>query len=220
MDENQTRPELSKAEPNQHIILEQYKLYMEMLDRNTKRRLETNTLFISINVFIVTITSLFNKGNPLVLGLVCFAGILFSLVWYFLLVNYNVINAAKWDVLYNMEKLLPYDPFHKEWDSPDGVTYKPQNPESLLSFCKGFFNDLVSLCCDKGKNAKNYHSISELERNLPRIFTALYVVLFIIKAFSGDANSADLNESVAKVHEAVSALSATLAEIARAGLGS
>ena len=96
-------------------LIEQYKIYLEMLEGSTKRRMDTNTFFITINALMATLTSLFNKGNILAIALVCVTGGLFSWIWYVLLRNYNVVNRAKWDVVNEMEAHLQCDPFNSEY---------------------------------------------------------------------------------------------------------
>ena len=96
-------------------LIEQYKIYLEMLEGSTRRRMDTNTFFITTNALIVTLTSLFNKGNALALCLICATGIAFSWIWCVLLRNYNVVNQAKWDVVNEMEEHLQCNPFQSEY---------------------------------------------------------------------------------------------------------
>ena len=185
-----------EAHYQEHLI-EQYKLYVEMLEGSNKRRMDTNTLFISINTIMVTFSALFNEGKVLTLGLklVCGTGLLFSFVWYLLLVNYNAINTVKWAVVYEMESHLPCNPFEAEWKDPDKVGEQ------------------------HGKT--RYWSISKLEKLLPIVFAALYLVIGYHAWKNGvSANATDLSETVTALQDAVSDLTAALAEIARAGLGS
>ena len=234
MNENQeafTSFETDEAQPTTctktttDILLEQYKLYMEMLDRNTKRRMDTNTLFISINVFTVTITSFFHKGNLKAVGLICLAGILFSVVWYYLLVNYNLINKAKWDMLYDLEKRLPAQPFAGEWEGPKAVKH-PGKPKKKNCLCKfviflvDTIRGLFFFIMDSGKEEQIYRSISDLERNLPRVFALLYAILFCVRLFSGDAYTTDLAFAVSEVNTCLSNVNKTLAAIAGMSIGS
>lgn len=104
-------------------LIEQYKVYLQMLEGSNKRRMDTNTFFISINGLMVTLTTLFNKGNTLALCLVCVTGLLFSWIWYVLLRNYNVVNKAKWDVVNEMEAHLQCNPFESEWPKMQNEKY-------------------------------------------------------------------------------------------------
>ena len=96
-------------------LIEQYKIYLQMLEGSTRRRMDTNAFFIAINALMATLTFLFNKGNLLATALVCVTGLLFSWIWYVLLRNYNVVNRAKWDVVNEMEAHLQCDPFNSEY---------------------------------------------------------------------------------------------------------
>lgn len=203
MSKNPSIPEISAADKT--AFIEQYKLYVEMLEGSNKRRMDTNALFISINAFMVTFHSLFNKGNALSTLLVCAAGIAFSVVWFALLKNYNVINGAKWDVLYDMEQSMPYKPFYSEWYEKLG--YPDDKP-----WRKG--NNLPST----QSSPKRYSSISILESNLPWGFVALYVVMGLYYLMNG-SEAVGLIPAIAEVNDSIASLNNTLAEMIRAGIG-
>ena len=169
-------------------LVEQYKLYVEMLEGSNKRRMDTNTFFITITALMVTVASLFSKGDmpAPALALVCGTGFFFSVIWYVLLRNYNVVNKAKWNVLNEMEAHLQCNPFESEWP-------KMQH--------------------------EKYSSISVLERSLPIVFALVYVAIGLYGAFKGKGNPSDLTATVTALQDAVSDLTAAIAEIARAGIG-
>lgn len=189
------------------IILEQYKLYMEMLDRSTKRRMDTNALFISIHTVMVTIVSLFNRGNPWALLAVAAAGIAFSILWRALLIHYNTINRVKWDVLYDMEQFLPYKPFYAEYYEKlkriDKKTWRSGNnipPE---------------------ENPQAYYAISRQEKALPWFFGFLYAIIGIVALYmiaKGGAN-ANLAAAIAEVNEAIAKVNDTLAKVGASAIG-
>ncbi len=198
-------PDLSTSE-KQNAFLEEYKLYVKMLEHSTKRRMDTNALFISIHTAMVTVVSLFNKGDGLPLLAVAIAGIAFSWLWRELLINYNTINGLKWDVVYDMEQFLPYKPFYGEW-------YDKLSKHDTEVWREGNYHS---------EGNKKYKSISKLERDiLPVVFILIYIAIggyglyFLI---SGGGNTANLAETVAKLQEAVSDLETTLAEITRSSL--
>lgn len=135
-------------------LLEQYKLYVEMADRVSQRRMDTNKFFISIHTFMITLMSLFSKGNTAVLMLAAVMGMLFSGAWYFLLKSYRQLNSGKFKVVHDMEAELPYNPYDAEWDK-----------------------------LERGKNKKLYWPLSHLEVVLPAIFLLLYLVFLIYLAY-------------------------------------
>ena len=180
------------------IVLEQYKLYMEMLDGSTKRRMDTNTFFISINAIMVTFSSFFNKGNTQAPILLAVSGILFSLAWVFLLAQYNKVNKAKWDVVYEMEKHLPCNPFEAEWNNLKELGQSNSNQQGQ-------------------GNKKVYLPISLTEALLPVGFCLIYA--YIIKTGGFASGVANLTDAVAELQDSVSELTAALADITRAGIG-
>ena len=189
-----------QADPlsNNPIFLEQYKLYVKMLESSNKHRMDTNTLFISINAVMVTFSSFFNKGNPQAPILVAVSGILFSIAWIILLVRHNKVNQARWNVIYEMEHHLPFNPFEREWKDPDKLGQE-ENSQS-----------------GKGKK-KFYFPISLTEAWLPVGFMVIYV--YIIQTGGFTSGVANLSDVVAELQDAVSKLTAALAEITRAGIG-
>ncbi|MBQ6985877.1 MAG: hypothetical protein IJR48_06410 [Oscillibacter sp.] len=203
MTTTKTKPTLSKNDDTK-TFFSQYKLYVEMLEASTKRRMDTNALFISIHTAMVTVVSLFNKGNGwlVVVGIV---GIAFSWVWRSLLINYNNSNALKWDVVYDMEQFLPYKPFYAEY-------YDKRLKHDTEVWREGNY---------RSSEKRPYQAVSRLEQNLPVVFIVIYIG---IAAYGGyclyrtiryGANTTDLAEAVAKVQEAVSKLEATLADVTR-----
>lgn len=137
------------AEYQAHL-LEQYKLYVEMADRVSQRRMDTNKFFISVHTFMITLISLFSQGNHLVLMLAALIGILFSGAWFFLLKSYRQLNSGKFKVVHEMEAKLPYAPYDVEWDK-----------------------------LGQGKDRKLYWPLSHLEVILPVIFGMLYLAFLI-----------------------------------------
>ncbi len=191
----------------QETFFEQYKLYVEMLEASTKRRMDTNALFISIHTAMVTMVSLFSKDNWVAPFVVAAAGIAFSVLWGALLINYNNINALKWDVVYDMEQFLPYKPFYAEY-------YDKRLKHDTEVWREGNY---------RSEEKRPYKAVSRLEKALPVVFIVIYI---IIAAYGGyclyctirGGNTADLAETVAKLQEAVSDLEAALADISRSTL--
>ena len=209
MPENQpsVSPLTPPANEDKGAFVEQYKLYVEMLEHSTKRRMDTNALFITIHTAMVTIVSLFNKGEWVPLLAVAVAGFAFSLLWRKLLAQYNAINSVKWDVVYDMEQLLPYKPFYSEWyeklKKPDKKTWRTGNNISETE-------------------AAPYISISKLERDiLPRVFMGIYIAIGLYGAwafFNGGAN-ANLATAISDVNDAIAKVNETLAKAGASGIG-
>ena len=100
-------------------ILEQYKLYVEMADRISGRRMVTNSFFLAIQTAIIA--GVFASGKAVLsadplsrLGLAA-CGLLIALLWLMILRSYRQLNSAKYRVIHEIEKELPIAPFDEEW---------------------------------------------------------------------------------------------------------
>jgi hypothetical protein len=100
-------------------VLEQYKLYVEMADRTSGRRMITNSFFLAIQTAIIAAVFTSGKIFPGInshsrIGLaVC--GILISILWLLIIKSYRQLNSAKFRVIHEIERWLPVAPFDKEW---------------------------------------------------------------------------------------------------------
>ncbi len=145
----------------QHFF-DQYKLYMEGIEKISDRRENANKYFVTINSgLIVAVTFLlqhvddfFFKPGMLVLLV---TGAVFSVIFYFLINSYKQLNTGKFAVLHAMEKRLPVQMYTDEW-----------------------------IALGEGKDKRKYFPFSHIERSIPIIFGVLYfscLVLLIIKFF-------------------------------------
>jgi hypothetical protein len=115
------------ADDEGDTILELYKTAVEMADRTSARRAGANSFFLTLNTAfaaVVGIVSSARKPPPhgnlptfdaYGLVLTAVAGIVLSLTWRALLRYYRRLNAAKFDVINEMEKSLPVKPYTDEW---------------------------------------------------------------------------------------------------------
>ena len=104
-------------EKYQDHLLEQYKLYVELTDRISQRRMTTNVFFVSIHTFLATIGAAISQNaekEPAWVALFI-VGTLSSVLWYVLLDSYQKLNNKKFQVISEMEQLLPYAPYYQEW---------------------------------------------------------------------------------------------------------
>ena len=110
-------------EYNDHL-LEQYKLYVEMADRVSQRRDQSNRFYVTIVSALAAIVVIIARfGVPengallevafLVVGLF---GLALSVVWHFNVRSYRTLNSAKFDIINSIEKQLPYAGYSKEWE--------------------------------------------------------------------------------------------------------
>ena len=114
---------------HQEHLLEQYKLYVEMADRISQRRDQSNRFYASlvsaIAVSLVVLGRLGVSGSELYVALLIaglFGGSL-SVVWFVNLQSYRVLNRAKYRVIHRMEDMLPWAGYKEEWNElrpPEG----------------------------------------------------------------------------------------------------
>ena len=108
-------------------IMEQYKLYVEMADRVSQRRDQSNRFYVALLGALAAIlviaarfvlsddgeTSMFMTAVFLTSG--AFGAIL-SVIWYLNIRSYRVLNSAKFEIIHELEKRLPFDGYTKEWE--------------------------------------------------------------------------------------------------------
>ena len=136
-------------------LLEQYKLYVEMADQVSERRMSMNKFFISVNTFLIAIVSLFSRDNPITFGLFAVIGLILSGAWYFHLRSYRQLNSGKFKVVHQMEALLPFACYDVEWQ--------------ILK---------------EGKKKETYWPLSHVETALPFAFGLLYFCFLVLAVYS------------------------------------
>ncbi|MGW7725596.1 hypothetical protein [Streptomyces canus] len=116
------------------VLLEQYKLYVEMADRVSARRSLTNTFFLTLNTTVFAAIGATWKDGPhtgswlLVFPLV--ALLVQCGAWFVLLRSYRQLNSAKYTVIGVLEERLPASPYGRaEWtalgEGKDKAKYWP-----------------------------------------------------------------------------------------------
>ncbi len=149
-EENGAAPDLA--------YLEQYKLYLELLDKVSERRQTANSFFLSVNTGLCAVIGYFFSKEispelrPL-LWFVPFAGILLSYFWLRLVRSYRDLNTAKFKVVHLVEERLPLSPYKAEW-----------------------------IALGEGVDPHRYTPFTHLEIWVPRSFILMYsgLVIFLI----------------------------------------
>ena len=105
----------------QSHLLEEYKLYVEMADRISQRRDQSNRFYAGLVSAIVALLVVMGRlgvsGSNWHLALLV-AGLLgasLSVIWYINLGSYRALNSAKYRVINEMESQLPYAGYTDEW---------------------------------------------------------------------------------------------------------
>ena len=109
----------------QDHLLEQYKLYVEMADRISQRRDQSNrfysALLTGLLVVISVVAKLFDwqtSGNLLsvILISVGLAGLAVCTIWFINIRSYKQLNSGKFRIIHEVEEQLPFPLYKKEWD--------------------------------------------------------------------------------------------------------
>jgi hypothetical protein len=104
------------------IFIEQYKIYVEMADRISARRVDTNKLYISlVSALLALVPFLLNQNmapmfQKFALLLLAVVGISLCSVWIININSYRQLNSLKFKVIQEMEKELPFPSYTREWE--------------------------------------------------------------------------------------------------------
>lgn len=134
--------------------MEQYRIYLHILNSTIDRSQKANEFFLGLNAAILGILGYVEaKSLPhgnIIFMLIPFAGISISYTWYRIINSYNQLNRAKFKVIHGIEEKLPVALFKTEW------------------------NILV-----KSIDEKKYVSFSKIERHVPATFIVLYIIILL-----------------------------------------
>ena len=106
----------------QDHLIEQYKLYVEMADRVSTRRAQTNRFYISLLSGLLALLSLvvtrevFNGILSVIFVAVGILGIVLCFLWYINIRAYRQLNSGKFKVIHEMEQRLPFPAYEREWE--------------------------------------------------------------------------------------------------------
>lgn len=100
------------SDNDRDIILAQWQTCVEMANSISQRRDTMNNIFVTLNLAVVATIQydVVKKSLPIMI-----IGILFCLIWVFLIRHYRYLNSKKFEVINEMEKELPSKPFSDEW---------------------------------------------------------------------------------------------------------
>lgn len=143
---------------DKHLI-EQYKLYVEMADRVSSRRMLANSFFVGIHTaLIATFVVLLQTKilTPTIFGIAPFISflllyaLLLCALWWRIVESYRQLNSGKFQVIHKIEQFLPLAPYDVEW--------------KILG---------------EGRYRKKYRPITHIETWIPLCFSLLYLLLGI-----------------------------------------
>ncbi len=134
-------------------LFEQYKLYVENIEKTSDRRQHANNYFITINTALISLIGLsfqvkFFENLAGVKSVLAFVGIIICVVFWFLLRSYKQLNTGKFAVVHEIEKHLPLALYKYEWE-----------------------------VLGEGKNKRKYYPFSHVELWIPVVFGSVCAVL-------------------------------------------
>jgi hypothetical protein len=137
------------------LILDQYRLYVEMADRISARRITTMSFFLPSNTaFVGALAVLLREGtlaNAREWALAPFgAAMIMCVAWWLMLLSYKRLNTSKYAVILDMERMLPLAPYAAEW--------------RMLG---------------EGRQRRDYLPITSIELLVPWVFCSIYAALAI-----------------------------------------
>jgi hypothetical protein len=134
---------------------DQYRLYLELLDKISERRQTANSFFLTVNTGLCALIGyIFSKEaapelRPL-LWFIPIAGVLLSYFWLRLVQSYRDLNTAKFTVVHLIEERLLLAPYKAEW-----------------------------IALGEGNDPRRYRPLTHLEIWVPRSFMIMYGGLLI-----------------------------------------
>jgi hypothetical protein len=137
------------------VLVDQYKLYVEMADRISARRQNANTFALSVNTALIALVGYVQTQDSTVLKegffwSVAVAGLILNFVWYRMVRSYRDLNTAKFLVIHEIETRLVISPYDAEWEA-----------------------------VGRGKNRKLYLPFTHIEIWIPWIFFALHALILL-----------------------------------------
>ena len=140
----------------QEHLLEQYKLYVEMADRISARRSQSNRFYISLlSALLALLSILINRTlwssiqNALFLA-VAILGLALCFLWYVNINSYRQLNSGKFKVIQELEQHLPFNCYDREW--------------KILG---------------AGEERKKYLQLTRVEQFVPFVLAVPYLLLFL-----------------------------------------
>lgn len=134
-------------------LFEQYKLYVESVEKTSDRRQHANNYFITINTALISLIGLsfqikFFENLAGIKSVLALLGIIICIFFWFLIRSYKQLNTGKFAVIHEIEKNLPLALYKYEWE-----------------------------VLGEGKDNKKYYPFSHVELLIPWVFGILYALL-------------------------------------------
>lgn len=137
-------------------LFEQYKMYVDSVEKVSDRRQNANNYFITINTVLIALIGTALEGDLIQISswvkpLIAILGLVICIIFGFLIGSYKQLNTGKFKVLHEIESVLPLNLYAYEWE-----------------------------VLGSGKDCKKYFPFSHLEQVIPWIFSIFYIVMFFV----------------------------------------
>ena len=133
---------------------EQYRLYVNSIEKISDRRDSANKYFLTINSSIIVLVGLViqyaQENKKLFLIGLCLFGLIICIIFWFLINSYKQLNSGKFKELHKIEEKLPLQPYKDEW--------------KILG---------------EGKDFRKYFPFSHIEKTVPVVFFLGYAILIV-----------------------------------------
>lgn len=140
------------------VLLEQYKLYVELADRISQRRGSANNFFLTINTGtvagLVGLNSLRNEFSSNLTIYFLLGLIIVCIIWQVMISAYRELSSVKWKVVNFLEERLPASPWKAEW-----------------------------LALSEGGDHTRYRGLTSIERSVPKFLALLYFLVSLLMCF-------------------------------------
>ncbi|MDD5626171.1 MAG: hypothetical protein PHG83_03330 [Patescibacteria group bacterium] len=138
---------------------EQYKLYIESMEKISDRRQYANNYFITINTALISLIGISSQINFFesiiwIKYFLALIGIIICITFGYLVKSYKQLNEGKFKVIHQIEEKLPLAIYKYEWE--------------ILG---------------SGKDKNKYYPFSHIELIIPWIFGIIYTILGICSLF-------------------------------------
>lgn len=135
------------------LLLEQYKLYVEMADRVSNRRTEANKFYVSLLTGLFALFSLVSipaNFQEIMIAGISVLGITLCFVWIVNIRSYRELNSLKFRVIHEMEQHLPFPCYDREWEILKEEAHK-----------------------------RNYFRLTRIEQYIPFLLLIPYIILLV-----------------------------------------
>ena len=134
-------------------LFEQYKIYVESVEKTSDRRQHANNYFITINTALISLIGLsfqikFFENISGIKSVLALLGVIICIVFWYLIRSYKQLNTGKFDVIHKIEENLPLALYKYEWE-----------------------------VLGKGEDNKKYYPFSHIELIIPWVFGIIYTLI-------------------------------------------